>query len=129
MKNQYEDRGDGTVAIVLPRMDGSIEQAIISTNKLARAKEFPFTWCVCEKPDGTRYVYGKIKRKNVYLHRHITNCPAGHSVLQITGHLSRSDGGLTHTLTLSWGNLPQTVQTLFGRALAPQHLRQRRAIC
>ena len=46
MKNLYEDRGDGTVAIVLPRLDGSIEYAIISASKLARADEYfgPIDW-------------------------------------------------------------------------------------
>jgi hypothetical protein len=77
MKNLYEDREDGTVAIILPRIDGSKEYSIVSTDLLSRVMEFPNTWCLMEQPNGTRYAYGKRKRRNVYLHRWITKSPDG----------------------------------------------------
>ncbi|WP_078410266.1 HNH endonuclease [Priestia abyssalis] len=75
MKNEYEIRGDVTAIFV--RNKGVTHEALISTHRLQKAKEFPNTWyaswCPLRK---AFYVAGHLPRnggemKNTSLHRWI----------------------------------------------------------
>ena len=85
MKNEYEIRGEITAIIINSPKYGRHE-ALISTSKLERAKEFPNSWGVmwCETTRSF-YVQGhlprmKVKRKTVRLHRWITQSAVGMQV-------------------------------------------------
>lgn len=80
MKNEYEIHGDVTAIIINSPKYGRHE-ALISTSKLERAKEFPYTWCVnWDKDTQSFYVQGSMtrvngKRAGALLHRWITDAP------------------------------------------------------
>ncbi|EGK12982.1 pathogenesis-related transcriptional factor and ERF protein [Desmospora sp. 8437] len=82
MKNDYEIRGNVT-AIFLNKKDGSILEALISTEDLAKVQEFPNTWYAgVTRADYTAYVVGWIQRSDrsrihSYLHRWILDTPEG----------------------------------------------------
>lgn len=82
MKNNYEIRGELTVIIINSPKYGR-KEALISTNKLDRAKEFSNTWSVhFKKNTNAFYVKGHTgktnkKRETMLLHRWITNAPVG----------------------------------------------------
>lgn len=82
MKNQYEILQDGTVCIYVTKYGAKLPLVKIHISQLARADEFPNTWCIdWDKKGKTYYVYGKMtingKRKTVYLHRWLTITPDG----------------------------------------------------
>lgn len=85
MKNSYEIRGDVTTIFINSPKYG-VKEALISTNKLDRAKEFPNSWYVgLSKGTNTFYVQGKMpcingKQKVITLHRWITGAPDGMQV-------------------------------------------------
>ena len=79
MKNDYEVRGDVTAIFLRSKKFGYTE-TLISTSKLDRAKEFPNSWCLLKNTDSLFYVIGHLpvkdgKRKDISLHRWITNAP------------------------------------------------------
>lgn len=82
MKNDYEIRGDMTAIIINSPKYGRLE-ALISTNKLDRAKEFPNSWYAnWDKIANTFYVVGNLligngKQTLVMFHRWVTNIPRG----------------------------------------------------
>lgn len=82
MKNEYEIRGNVTAIIINSPKHGRVE-AMISTQKLQRADEFPCSWYAkFDKDTKTVYVHGHLPRVNgkqptVCLHRWITNAPNG----------------------------------------------------
>lgn len=73
-KNQYEVRGDVTAIFLKSNKYGDME-ALISTNKLERLKEFPNTWYAAPCKSSSMYVMGKIKGKCYMLHRWILDPP------------------------------------------------------
>lgn len=85
MKNKYEIRGDVTAIFLKSKKYGDME-ALISTSKVERAKEFVNSWYPWwSEKSQTFYVLGnKPKSKGVrgivYLHRFITKCPEGMEV-------------------------------------------------
>lgn len=80
MKNDYKVLDDTTI-IYLNRKDGTVLEALIDTNDLPRAKEFPNTWYgTWNKSTESFYVTGHVlneenKRKAHLLHRFILNAP------------------------------------------------------
>jgi len=82
LKNDFEIRGD-TTAIIIRRKNGKIYEALIDTEDLPRAQEFPNTWCLLWSPDLQGfYVHGYLGKENgrriwVYLHRWLLNAPKG----------------------------------------------------
>lgn len=82
VKNNYETRGDVTAIIINSPKYGR-KEALISTCKLERAKEFVNSWRLCFSVTGkTFYVVGHMvqsegKRQEMRLHRWLTNAPDG----------------------------------------------------
>jgi hypothetical protein len=79
MRNAYEVRGDVTAIFIDSPKYGRLE-ALISTSKLERAKDFPNKWCAhFNKGNKSFYIFGKNhkREKNIYLHRYITGSPDG----------------------------------------------------
>lgn len=100
MKNEYEIRGEVTAIIINSPKYGR-QEAIISTSKLDRVKEFPNTWLVYyENHTKSLYVMGNApkengKRKSIYLHRWVTNSPDGMQVDHINHNsLENTDSNL-----------------------------------
>lgn len=85
MKNAYEIRGNVTAIIINSKKYGRIE-TFISTSKLDMTKEYRNTWYVnWSKNTKSFYVQGTMRgengeRKEVGLHRWITNAPQGMDV-------------------------------------------------
>lgn len=94
MKNVYKHQSDGTTIIYLNRNDGSILEAIISTESFDIANSFEGTWCpTLNKFNNTFYVRGNLQdinnkcgRKTVMLHRWIMN-PPEHLVVDHINHV------------------------------------------
>lgn len=85
MKNKYEIRGEVTAICLDSPKYGQME-ALISTNKLERVKEFVNSWYPkWSTRSKTFYVYGNRPTNNgvrgtEYLHRYITQCPSDMAV-------------------------------------------------
>lgn len=81
MKNDYVIKGEITV-IYLKRKDGTIKETTISTSDLDKLLVLPFSWYACHDQK-TNAFYVRCdptingKKKSVYLHRFIKNCPKG----------------------------------------------------
>jgi hypothetical protein len=91
MKNEYEIRGDVT-AIYLRKRDGTRVETLISTEKLYKAQEYPYAWCLSHnKETGFSYVIGRKhmfngEKKFIKLHRWLTNTPNG----MVTDHINHN---------------------------------------
>lgn len=85
MINAYEIRGDVTAIFISHRKVGQLE-TLVSTDELARVKNFPNTWFASwDKNNKSYYVRGNDrnesgKRETVRLHRWITKAPEGYVV-------------------------------------------------
>ena len=80
MKNEYVVR-DSHVAIFLTRADGTILECLIDHDDLEKAKSISGTWFVMDvhptRPWTHTYVATTQNKKTVYLHRLLTDAPAG----------------------------------------------------
>jgi hypothetical protein len=89
MINEYEIRGDVTAIYLETKNHGRLE-TLISTNKLDKAKEFPFAWQAKWSDEiNSFYCVGyvkidKSKKKIIRLHRLITNCPEDKLGMQLS---------------------------------------------
>ena len=99
MKNEYEVRGDVTAIIINSPKYGK-QEALISTSKLDRVKEFPNGWYVTRSSDTQAlYVFGQEmtnkKSKKTHLHRWVTDAVKGMVVDHIDHNtLNNTDSNL-----------------------------------